>query len=169
MLVVNSIASIATLILFVIYFIGKIIIIFNIKPILKDIIIHNPKAEYISKYNIIDEVSHKDGKVQGLVISKEGIQHIKVFSAIDVIDENGNFIDKQKGKLIYSKDFLNIDEAIAIYVEPGELFPNAYIEYETIDYRKVIYEWRYNLKSGVPSEFIRPKHTIKSFFYYLFT
>ena len=169
----NTIASITTLILFVIYLVGRIITIIAIKPLFKDKIIVAPTDEVISNCNIINLVEDVGGNyssdiISGIIVSREGIRNLCVYDCINETDDEGYFIKRIKGRLLFSQKFINIDEAIAIYIESGELFPNAIIEYETIDYMKIVIEWRDNLKSGVPSELVVPKHTIKSICYYLF-
>ncbi|NBI64964.1 hypothetical protein D3Z38_18460 [Clostridiales bacterium] len=79
--------------------------------------------------------------------------------------ENG--LLTKKGEQVYTKDFLNVDQAIAINVVTGDLFPSLMIEYTSFDYMKICLQWRDNNKNGVYSEFVQPKHTIKSFLYYL--
>lgn len=161
---ISLVSSVATLILFVFYFIGRIITIFSVKQIWKDKVIIGIQDE--SEYEIVDYVGVEEGtdNLYGVLISREGIRDLKVYEV--TCSEEGLRI--QKGQELFSKDFLNIDQAIGFYVETGDLFPTLIIEYKTFDYMKVRLEWRDNLKSGVFSEFIQLKHTIKSFCYYLF-
>ena len=160
----SLISSVATLILFIFYFIGRIITIASVKRIWRDKIIigtHN-----YEKYDIVDEVvvGENANARYGLLLSKEGIRDLKVY---DVTCDEDNLPIK-RGALLLEKPFINVDHAVAFRVEPGELFPTLIIEYLTFDYRKVRIEWRDNLKTGVFSEFIQPKHTLRSFCYYLF-
>ena len=161
---ISFLSSVATLILFVFYFIGRIITILSTKRIWKDkVIIGN--SDY-SEYEVIDDVvlGEHDGTRYGILISKEGIRNLKVYS----IDYDVKKLKMQKRKQLYFNPFINIDQAVAFEVETGELFFTLMIEYTTFDYMKVVLEWRDNLKSGVFGEFVRPRHTIKSFCYYLF-
>ena len=161
---ISLFSSIATLILFVFYFIGRIITIISVKRVWKDKVIID--ALDYEKYEIIDDVGvdEKTDRRYGILLSKEGIRDLKVYAV--TCDEN-NLLTK-KGNLLYINPFINIDQAIAFCVETGDLFPTLIIEYTTFDYMKVRIEWRDNLKSGVFGEFIHPKHTLKSFCYYLF-
>lgn len=161
---VSLAASIATLILFLLYFVGRIITVFAVKNIWKDKVVLNETS--YSQYDIVDEVCSPDGydsPIYGLLVSKEGIRNLKVFSVDD--DENG--LPCKKGKLFYSRSFLNLEQAIAIKVMTGDLFPTLFIEYDSIDYTHICIEWRDNLNNGVFSEMVVPKHTLKSIFYYL--
>lgn len=161
---ISLFSSVATLILFVFYFIGRMITIFSVKQVWRDKVVIGIPDE--SEYEIVDTVDVQDNTntLYGVLISREGIRDLKVYEVI--CNEEG--LPIQKGQKLFSKDFLNIDQAIGFYVETGDLFPTLIIEYKTFDYMKVRLEWRDNLKSGVFSEFIQPKHTIKSFCYYLF-
>lgn len=166
----SNVSAIATMILFSFYLAGRVITILSVSKIWKDKIVIG--SEDYSKYDIIDEVDivdkekednlEKEDEIQGVIVSKEGIRNIKIYDVVP--DEEGLML--QKGDLIYSKDFINIDQAIGIHVCTGDLFPTLIIEYITFDYMKVRIEWRDNLKSGVFGEFIRPRHTLKSFLYY---
>lgn len=161
---VSLIASVATLILFVFYFVGRIITILSVRPVWKDKVILR-KMDY-SQYEIVDEITQKEennGIVYGILLSREGIRDLKIYS---VVPSKQGLLTEQ-GELLYSRKFLNIDQAIAFQYDTGDLFPTLLIEYNTIDYMKVTIEWRDNLKNGVFSELIQPRHTIRSFFYYL--
>lgn len=161
---VSLIASVATLILFVFYFVGRIITILSVRPVWKDKVILR-KMDY-SQYEIVDEITQKEennGIVYGILLSREGIRDLKIYS---VVPSKQGLLTEQ-GELLYSRKFLNIDQAIAFQYDTGDLFPTLLIEYNTIDYMKVTIEWRDNLKNGVFSELIQPRYTIRSFFYYL--
>lgn len=162
---ISFLGSLASIILFLIYIIGRGITIIAVDRLWRDKI-YTGDRDY-SVFNVIDSVSVSDyifqqDAIQGVLVSKEGIRNIKVFR----VKEDINKIPCIKDRLIYEKDFLNIDEALSFYVETGDLFPTLLIEYEAFDYMKVNIEWRDNLINGVHSERIRPKHTLRSFFYY---
>ena len=70
-------------------------------------------------------------------------------------------------RLLYERDFLNINQAIRVNIETGEIIPTLIIEYETIEYMKVKLEWIDNMKNGVYSELVTPKNTLKSVLYKL--
>lgn len=160
----GDIASFATLFLFLIYFIGRIVTIFSFKQLWKDKIMVN--SEEYSSYDIVDEVAYQEQweePIWGILISEEGIRNLKVF---DVKADKGG-ISHLKGNLIYERSFLNIGQAIAFRVMTGDSYPTLFIEYDRLDFTRVKIEWRDNLKNGVFSELVRPKHTIKSILYYL--
>lgn len=162
--ILSLFSSVATLILFVFYFTGRILTIISVKRIWRDKIIIN--THNCKKYDIVDTVvvGEEANERYGILLSKEGIRDLKVYNVVC----NKDNLPTQKGSLLLDKPFVNVDHAVAFHVEPGELFPTLIIEYLTFDYMKVRIEWRDNLKTGVFSEFIQPKHTLRSFCYYFF-
>lgn len=165
--IISFFSSIATLILFLFYFIGRIITVLSVQRMWKDKVYLYPNKE--SNYGIVDDIFYDDYSyehediVYGILVSKEGIRDIKIYNV--KVNSDGLYIDK--GELLYKRDFLNIDEAIAFHIEPGELYPTLIVEYVSFDFMKIRFEWRDNLKNGVFSEMVEPKHSIKSFLYYL--
>lgn len=160
----SLLSSIATLILFSFYFIGRIITTASVKKLWKDKIILKDLEN--CSYDIVDEIFDSRAScdsIFGLLVSVEGMRNISVFS-VDIDYEKGLF---HKKELLLNRSFLNIDQAIAIHVMPGDLFPTLLIEYTTFDYLKVQLEWRDNLRNGVYSELVQPRHTLKSILYYL--
>jgi len=158
-------SSIATLILFCIYFIGRIITILSVKRIWRDKVIIG--SNDYSQYDIVDIVGSEENPeptISGILLSREGMRDVRVYSVM----ADGNGLLTQKGNMIYTNKFLNIDQAIAIAIMTGDLFPSLIIEYTSFDFMKIHMEWRDNLKNGVYSELVRPIHTVKSFLYYLF-
>lgn len=163
--VLSAAASFATLILFVIYFVGRIITIFAVKSIWKDKVLVD-ESRY-KDYGVIEDVILEDcatDGIAGILVSSEGIRDLKIYT----VECKHELLEYHKGKCIFSLNFLNINEAIAICVPLGDLYPTLIIEYLTADYMKVKVEWKDNLKSGVFSETIHPKHTVRSFLYFLF-
>ena len=171
---VSALSSVATLVLFAFYFIGRIITIKTAKGWWKDKIIVLDDASYEDyfKYGIVDDVcaldcasSNDDELIQGLLLSKNGIRDLRIYVA-DCISKPKKLKFK-RGKMIFERKFLNIDEAVALHITLGDMFPTYYIEYTATDYMKVKLEWKENLKDGVFSEFAQSKHTIRSIIYYL--
>ena len=163
----GDIASFATLFyfLFILLVIGRIVTIFSFKQLWKDRIMVN--LEEYSSYDIVDEIVYREQweePIYGILLSKEGIRNLKVF---DVKADKGG-ISHLKGNLIYKWPFLNIGQAIAFRVMTGDLYPTLFIEYDRLDFTHIKIEWRDNLKNGVYSELVTPKHTIKSVLYYLY-
>ena len=161
---ISLFSSVATLILFIFYFIGRIIAILSVKQIWRDKIILR-KPDY-KEYEIVDEVflDNYDNKIYGILLSKDGIRKLKIYRSVP--DKKGICI--ANGQKIFERSFLNIDHAIATHEDTGELYPTLIIEYQTFDYMKVRINWCDNLKNGIIGELVRPKHTLKSFCYYLF-
>ena len=167
----SDFASIATLFLFVIYVVGRVIAVLSVNRLVRDEVLLNYQNQSIPKewerYGIVDDIFWGDKGSEeipwGLIVSNEGIRNLKAYSV--KIDKRSQLPTK-KGDEVFSKNFLNINQAIAIHVEPGELFPSLIVEYESFDYMKVRFQWRDNLRNGVFSELIESRHTLKSFFYY---
>ena len=151
----SEIASIATLALFIIYFIGRIITIFTVKRVWTDEVIFDEKR--YDNYGIVEEVGNTNNCIYGLLITNTGIRNVRFYEVTE--DKHG--FPVEKGRHIFQKQFLNVHQAIAIKEMTGDLFPTLIIEYHTFDYMRVRLEWRDNLKSGVFSEFVTPCHTMK--------
>lgn len=163
-MLLSTIASVATLVLFIFYFIGRGITIFAVKKLWKDKVIMRENIN--ESFGVVDEVPGDRGfdeEPYGFLVSKEGIRFLKVYS-MEIIEREPYEIRKD---LIFQHEFLNINEAIAIYTMPGEIFATLIFEYYTFDYMKVEFGWRDNLKNGGFSELVQPKHTVKSFLYYM--
>ena len=166
--ILSDLASWATLILFFFYFIGRIITICTVKKLWKDKVIFTDELN--NQYGVVDEID-KNGYAWCLascpycvyLVSVEGMRNIKVYSTETDYDAGTT----SKGKLLYERNFLNIDEAIKINVETGELTPTLIIEYDTMEYMRVELEWIDNKKNDVYSELVVPKNTIKSVVYRL--
>ena len=165
----SNAASIATLVLFAIYFIGRFITIFRmqeLEPI--DLILTDTKFDRM-KYQIVDEFLYDippEGEVWPILVlrSISGIRSLVLYEY--QYDNELNVIDKKvvsrRSKLV------NIGQSIVFYTGLPELVPMYEIEYETMDYRKVVFPVVDNMKSGVLTEFMVPKHTVKSVLYYFF-
>lgn len=162
--VVGFVSSIATLILFVIYFVGRLIAIFRYRDLFEDEILFLNNDEDFKNYNVIQNFQLvPECNTFVIVRSKSGIYSLK----INRLKKKNDF-DIVGRKTVEKIKFLNVGESIAIEVPIPEIFCEYEIEYITPDYRKVIYPIKDNLKSGVNSEFIRPKHTLKSILFFLF-
>jgi len=165
--ILNNCAGIATLILFIIYFIGRIITIFSVRNIWRDEIVYKRGRLLSPTVNIVDNVggSEEDDLRGAYLISHEGIRNLKVYEVELLKNDNSLY---KKGKIIYSRKFVNVNETVDICFEIGETIPTIIVEYLSSDYMRVTIEWVMNAKCGVASEYIQPKHTLKSFLYYLF-
>lgn len=164
----SNLASWATLVLFLFYFVGRIITICTVKKLWKDkVILENRIGD---EYGVVDEINngeYRDGSAPGYyggyLISIEGMRNIKVYSTRTDCIEDKTVVDR----LLYERDFLNINQAIRVNIETEEIIPTLIIEYETIEYMKVKLEWIDNMKNGVYSELVTPKNTLKSVLYKL--
>ena len=163
--VIADLATWATLILFLFYFIGRIITICTVKRLWRDKVVFSETPG--DGYGVVDEVGERpregDLGFCAYLVSVEGMRNIRIYDT----DRNDIETGAHKDKLVYQRDFLNIDQAIKIDIETGELFPTLFIEYETMDFMHVSLEWQDNLKNGVFSEMVVPQNTIRSVLYQL--
>lgn len=155
----GDIASIATLVLFVFYFIGRIITIIIVKPIWSDKIVN-----YDSATDIVEEYEIDNSGCKRALTATNGIRNLKIY-AVEFDPKIGVVYSSKK--LLYEKAFLNIGQSIAICADLPDCIPKIIIEYETLEYMKVSIDWVDNCKNGVVSEIPMLKHTFKSIIYYL--
>lgn len=162
----GDVASVATLVLFVIYFLGRLITIINEESICYDTISY-VSDDVCNISDIIDTFeTDSDGYITAIVLtSKQGINDIKVYELF--YDKELNEIKNRK-TVVATCDFLNVGQSFAIKTQIPEIIPRYRIEYITHDFRKVEFDILDNMKNGVVSEMIRPKHTLKSVLYYFF-
>lgn len=167
---ISNIASIATIVLFVIYFVGRTITIFAQVDVCCDEVLFCNVGQAEEKFNIIEnwgDIGDAEEELLSVVVltSKQGIRKIKITRI--GYDENLNYCRKNS-KLLYAKDFLNIGESVVFTTYLPEVIPIYKLEFRTLDFKKVSLEILDNLKSGVASEMLVAKHTIKSVLYHLF-
>lgn len=168
----GDISAIATLILFIIYFLGRTITILMERSICYDEIVYVPVEEQ-NNYDIVDEVCATDhdtsmssiNSEMVILTSRQGIHNIKVFKI--GYDKDFNELPSATKKIAECK-FLNIGQSYAIVTYVPECIPNYRITYRTQDFKKVTLNILENRKNGIVSEMISPKHTVWSIFYYLF-
>ncbi len=153
------ISSIATLVLFVIYFIGRIITIIMVKPIWSDKI-----TNYDSATDIVEEYEIDDTGCKAALTTTNGIRNLKIY-AVEFDPEIG--IVHSTKELLYERAFLNIGQSIVICADLPDCIPKILVEYETLEYMKVSIAWVDNCKNGVMSEIPTLTHTVKSILYYL--
>lgn len=160
--IIGFISSIATLILFVMYFIGKFFIIKSNQNLIHDKIEAIYDESTSEKYKIVD--SYDVGGGEKLIItSLNGINYIKCYQ-LYYDNENNRIINK---KLVFKHGFLNIGHSIEINTILVEGFPQYKIEYETSDFMIGEMYLQYNGRNGITSENVHIKHTFKSYIYYL--
>ena len=142
----GDIASIATLILFVIYFIGRVISI---------IIERNIKFESIDIY-----CSEKD------IITPQTKSYNWIAIYKCKYDEKKNQLVKTKQlyktNRIYNDTSFRVDTIISCAI------PQYVLEFERSDYMKGKLYLQHNGKNGIEEEMLEFKHTLRSIIYYLF-
>lgn len=163
--IITNLATWATLILFLFYFVGRIITICVVKRLWHDKVVFSEINR--DEYGIVDEIGDDTCECNvpfcAYLVSVEGMRNIKIYTS----DLNNIEMGVRKDKLIYQRDFMNIDQAIKININTGDIFPTLFIEYETMDFMKVSLDWQDNLKSGVFSEMVVPQNTLRSVLYKL--
>lgn len=165
----SNAASIATLVLFAIYFIGRFITIFRmqeLEPI--DLILTDTNFDQ-TDYQIVEEYlgySYEEGEVYPVLIlrSVAGIRSLVLYQY--QYDSDFNVIGKKE--ISNRKKLINIGQSVVFYTYLPELEPIYEIEYETMDYRKIKFPIVDNMKNGVLTESMVPTHTVKSVLYYFF-
>jgi len=170
----SNIASGATLILFGIYFIGRIVTIVIEKDMQYDEISYEKmKYGFSRHYDIVDQLTISEPNLTEenynciVLTSKQGIRNIKIYS-LEYDYENLEQKPKQE-QLIGECKFLNIGQSYAIYANVNETFAGHRIVYETHDLKQVTFDIvDKDMVNGVASFLSQPKHTWKSIVYYLF-
>lgn len=160
----GDIASVATLILFVFYFAGRIITTLRTQSLYMDELIEEVPDFNRQNYNIIEDFILEEAGYNSIILtSKQGIYSLSIFEIN--YDENLNRIGRTR---VGGIDFVNIGCSVNIQLTIPELITTHEMEYYTHDFKKVTVELWSNLKNGVITESAKPKHTFKSWCYYLF-
>ena len=160
---ISNIASIATLILFVFYFVGRIITIIRSKPLYSDKIYIRKNTEELSSFNIVDEISLEDSNFCYIIQSEEGMYSLKILkiSYCENMEEYGK-------RCIKEYHFLNQNQSVSIIADVPDVVVRYEIQYYTYDFRKVVFPLGSCGKNTVITEMVKPKHTVKSVLYCLF-
>ena len=161
---IADLASIATLILFAIYFIGRIITIFNNEKLYTDLITIESKDFYSDSMQIVEEWNLEgDSYNKVFLTTTEGIRDIQLFEY-----QYDSEMNKIGETLIKEKKFLNVGHTLEIQTTIPETCAKYKLVYTTQDFKQVTYVMLSNMKNGVTSELVKPLHTTKSVMYYLF-
>lgn len=164
--IIGYVSSIATLISFIIYFIGKFIRIKISKKLrYENIEVYYNPDEYNHNLKIVDEYDIGSNNSEKLIISSEvPINWIKLYE-YDFNDKEGDF---KKGKLVEEHGFLRAGHAIQIntYLPCG--MPTYMLEFERYDYLRGCFYIAENGKNGVLGECVTMSHTFRSYLYYIF-
>ena len=119
----------------------------------------------IEKYSIVETFEADEGASNSFILtSKDGIYNLTLYRL--QWDYNNGRIKKRERITTYP--FLNVGHSVEVRLIIPEVFITYEIKYYTPDYRKVKIPLAENLKSGVESEFVKPKHTCRSILYHLF-
>ncbi len=163
---IGEIASIATLILFVIYFIGRIIsLTIEKKMVFERVDIYYREEEIPHSFKIVAEYGCESAD-EILIITP----HEKSYNWLAIYDCKFNEITKklEKGKeLERFKNILN-DTSVKLDIIISCGIPSYMIEFERTDFTRGILVLQCNNKNGVQEELIESHHTWKSVIYYLF-
>lgn len=163
--ILGTASSVATLILFVIYFIGRTIATLQSRGLYSDKLVIEGKKDFDNtKYDVIENVIlEKDAYNVFLIISNQGIWDLKIFQY--KLDDEMNVVGEH---LVEKIKFVNIGEAIAIELTVPEIISTYRVEYISYDYKRIKFDLCDNMKNGVMSQMVTPRHTFKSLIYYFF-
>ena len=167
MITISEIASIATLILFVIYFIGRIISIIVEKSIKYEIVdLFNKEDELKESMKIVDEYRCTENYSNIIIITPKG----KAYNWIKIYECNYNERKNSivKTKLLYKTDRIYNDTSFRLNTIVSCGIPQYVIEFERSDYMKGILYTQCNGKNGIQEEILEFKHSLRSVLYYLF-
>ena len=164
---ISDIASIATLILFVIYFIGRIISIIIEKNIKYETIdVYNNEKAINKNIKIVDEYCCSEECNDILIITPQTKSYNWVAIYRCEYDEKTNDLIKReqlyKTERIYNDVSFRIDTTLSCGI------PQYVIEFERSDYMKGKLYTQYNGKNGIEEDMLIFNHTLKSVLYYLF-
>lgn len=158
---VGNLASVATLILFVMYFIGRSWSTFQIKNEVAEKLDRDMKNDF----KVIDEFDigeNTEGKVY--LTATNTLRSVKIYESL--------FSDK-KGKVTKGKLYMNcgclrngFTFQFNTYLVEG--IPQYMLEYQSNDFTKGVLYFAENGKNGIVEELIYKKHTLRSVLYYLF-
>ena len=163
---IGNIASIATLILFVFYFIGRIITIVRKRDVFEDDLRMMDSEFDESKFDIVETFDLEDEPYNTFILTtKQGIYDLAVYEIL--YDHESNCIGRKELENCSYK-FLNIDQSLAFRVTSPEIFTTYEVEYYTPDYKRVTIKLWDNPKNGVLSESAKPQNTFKSIMFHLF-
>ena len=165
-MILGNIASVATLILFVFYFIGRIITIVRNRYVFTDELRMMGAGFDNKEFDIVEVFDlEKEAYNTFILTSRQGIYDLAVYRIL--YDSDFNQIGRKRlEKSTYS--FLNIGQSLAFRVTSPEIFTTYEVEYYTPDYKRVTIALWDNPKNGVLSESAKPKNTFKSVMFHLF-
>lgn len=161
---ISYLSSIATLILFILYFIGRIWVINKNKKLLFE----NFELEYTESADKVERKNQYDlGGLELITISSpQGLNWVKVYKVKFDIKKN-KMVIAEKEPVVYHK-FLNVNEKIYIKDTVPCGMPVYRIEYERFDYIQGGFDISLDgMYGGLYKNAFKIKLTIKSFLYYI--
>ena len=162
----GNIASIVTLILFVIYFIGRIIsLIIEKKVIYEKIDIYIEEDDIPKNLKISDEYRcEHEGEILIITPYEKSYNWLAIYEC--KYDEKNNKLEKVKELEKFEKIMNNTSIKIDTMLTCGN--PLYMIEFERSDFIKGTLVLQSNGKNGIQEEILKFHHTWKSVIYYLF-
>lgn len=162
----GNIASVATLILFVIYFIGRIIsLIIEKKMIYEKVDIYANEEEIPKDIKIVEGYRCKhDGEILIITPYEKSYNWLAIYEC--KYNEKTNKLEKIKELEKFQNIINNTSVRIDAIFTCG--IPLYMIEFERADGIRGTLILQSNGKNGVQEEMVRIKHTWKSVIYYLF-
>lgn len=160
---VGTIASVATLVLFVFYFIGK-----GIAIHIGGKLVYEPFEFYLDSDEIPESkkvaATYDLGDGESIVItSTRGVNSVKCYA----YQHNTQKRRHKSKNLVFEHGFLNVGQSIEIKTYLAECVPEYYLEYVTCDYLKGFFPIQCDIATCNLQKHIKLKHTWKSFLYYL--
>lgn len=162
----ENIATVATIILFVIYFIGRIItIIVEKNNKYENVEIYYDEEDIPADLKIVDEFECDKDSGEIVIITPTTKQYnwLKIYKA--EYDEKKN--DMKKTEMIYENKKILNGHSIKISATIPDTMPWYIIEFERSDYMKGELPLHMNGKNGIEDEMLEFKHTFRSVLYYL--
>lgn len=160
---ISLIASVATLILFIFYFVGRAIIMRADCKLFTDEIKQIPPDSDEMEYNIVDVFGGAvDQSWPFVLTAQETIRNVQFYEYEYDAEYN------QTGKtLLGTYPLLNAHQSLLFFTREAELIPWHCVHYTAKDFRRVEFDLIMNGKNGVMSDNVHIRHTLKSIIYYL--
>lgn len=162
----GDIASIATLILFVIYFIGRIIsLVIEKRVIYEKIDVYAEEEDIPKDLKISDEYEcEHEGEILIITPYEKSYNWLAIYEC--KYNEKSNNLEKSKELKKFGKIMNNTSIRINTMRTCG--IPRYIVEFERSDFIKGTLVLQINGKNGIQEEMLKFHHTWKSVIYYLF-
>jgi hypothetical protein len=161
---ISEISSIATLILFGLYFIGRILTM-HVERNIRNIRVESYYKDMpFDNYDIVDEEMIDECDYEGIIITPlSDLNYIRIVKCI-WNEKKGKLIE---GKVIYEYKNLITDYSLLVKIALPCGMPTYKLYFQRCDYMKGEMYIAENGKNGILSEGLKMKHTIKSRIYYI--